>query len=61
MVLKWDILKVIHRLMNKMKEQPELDWVTSNQDDDPDINIEILSVGKQFNIKTDALATTGQD
>ena len=54
---EWDILQVIHRLMTKMKEQPELNWVQSHQDDDSDIDITTLSFGTQLNIKADALAT----
>ena len=34
---EWDLLQVIHNLMAKMKERPELKWVRSHQDDDPDI------------------------
>ena len=40
-----DILQVIHRLTTKMKERPELNWIQSHQDDDPDIDITTLSVG----------------
>ena len=47
--------------MTKMKERPELDWVQSHKDDDPDVDITKLSVGTQLNIKADALATQGLD
>ena len=42
-----------------MKEQPELEWVHSHQDDDPDEDISKLSKAAQLNIKADALATQG--
>ena len=41
---EWDILQVIHRLMTAMKEQPELDWVQSHQNNNPDIDKATLSV-----------------
>ena len=47
--------------MAKMKKRPELYWVQSHQDDDPDIGIKTLSVGTQLNIKADALATQELD
>ena len=45
--------------MSNMKEQPELEWVRSHQDDDPDEDISKLSKATQLNIKADALATQG--
>ena len=54
---EWDLLQAIHRLMRKMKEQPELEWVRSHQDDDPDEDISKLSEAAQLNIKADVLAT----
>ena len=42
-----------------MKEQPELEWVHSHQDDDPNEDILKLSKAAQLNIKADALATQG--
>ena len=38
---------------------PELEWVRSHQDDDPDEDIWKLSNAAQLNIKADALATQG--
>ena len=54
---EWDILKMLHRLINQMKEYPTLKLVTSHQDDDPTIDIETLSTGTQLNKKADKLAT----
>ena len=48
---EWDMLQVIHRLMTKKKKRPELHWVQSHQDNDPDIDIKTLSVGIQLIIK----------
>ena len=47
--------------MGKMKEKPELEWVHSHQDDDPDEDITNLSEAAQLNIKVDVLATQGLD
>ena len=47
--------------MAKMKEQPELEWVRSHQDDDQDVDTTKLSDATQLNIKADALATQGLD
>ena len=58
---KWDMIQVIHRLMATMKERPELEWVCSHQDDDPDVDIEKLSDATKLNIKADVLATQGLD
>ena len=58
---EWDLLQVIHRLMVKMKEKPELEWIHSHQDDDRDKDIAKLSEAAQLNIKADALATQGLD
>ena len=54
---EWDILQVLHCLMNQMNERPVLEWVASHQDDDPTIDINDLSQGTQLNIKADELAT----
>ena len=40
---KWDVLQAIRIVMCKMKEQPELEWVHSHQDDDPDEDVTKLS------------------
>ena len=56
---EWDVLQAIHTVMSKMKEQPELVWVRSHQDDDPDEDISKLDKSAQLNIKADALATQG--
>ena len=56
-----DLLQAIHRLMSKMKEQSELEWVRSHQDDDPEEDISKLSEAAQLNIKADALVTQGLD
>ena len=56
---EWDIIQVLHRLKNKMKEQLELEWIQSHQDDDPTTDIKTLPVGTQPNIKTDELAAQG--
>ena len=56
---EWDVLQAIHTAMGKMKEQPELVWVRSHQDDDPDEDISKLDKSAQLNIKADALATQG--
>ena len=56
---EWDILQILHKLMNQMKERSTLEWVASHQDDDPTVDIETLSTGMQLNIKTDELATIG--
>ena len=58
---EWYVIQVIHRLMATMKERPELQWVGSHQDDDPEEDISKLSEVAQFNIKADALATQGLD
>ena len=58
---EWDSLQVIHRLMAKMKERPELEWVHSHQDDDSNVDITKLSFATKLNIKADALATQGLD
>ena len=55
----WDILQVLHQLMNQMNERPVLEWVTSHQDDDPTIDINDLSQGIELNIRADGLATKG--
>ena len=47
--------------MATMKESPELEWVHSHQDDNPDVDIEKLSDATKLNIKADALATQGLD
>ena len=44
-----------------MKERPELEWVCSHQDDDPEEDILKLSEAAQLNIEADALATQGLD
>ena len=49
------------RLMAKMKERPELDWVRSHQDDDPDVDITKLPVATKLNIKVNVLATQDLD
>ena len=54
---EWDLIQAIHKVMSKMKEQPELEWVRSHQDDDPDEDILKLDKSAQLNIKADALAT----
>ena len=59
MDLEWNVLQAIHAVMGKMKEQPELEWVHSHQDDDPDEDVTKLSKAAQLNIKIDALATQG--
>ena len=56
---EWDVLQAIHTVMGKMKEQPELEWVRSHQDDDPDEDVTKLSKAAQLNIKADVLATQG--
>ena len=56
-----DLFQGIHRLMTKIKEQLENDWVQSHQDDDIDVDITTLSVGIQLNIKADTLVTQGLD
>ena len=56
---EWDVLQAIHTAMGKMKEKPELEWVLSHQDDDPDEDISKLDREAQLNIKADALATQG--
>ena len=58
---EWDVIQVIHRLMATMKERPELEWVRSHQDDDPDVDIEKLTDAIKLNIKADTLATQGLD
>ena len=58
---EWDVIQVIHRLMGTMKERPELEWVRSHQDDDPDVDLEKLSDATKLNIKADGLATQGLD
>ena len=58
---EWDLLQVIHRVMGKMKERLELEWVHSHQDDDLDEDITKLLDAAQLNIKADALATQGLD
>ena len=55
---EWDVLQAIHTVMNEMKEKPELAWVRSHQDDDPE-DISKLDKAAQLNIKADALATQG--
>ena len=55
----WDILQVLHRLMNQMKERPILEWAASHQDDNPTIDITTLSTGTQINIEADGLTTKG--
>ena len=52
---------VIHRVMGKMKERSELEWVHSNQVDDLDEDISKLLEAAQLNIKADTLATQGLD
>ena len=42
-----------------MKERPELEWVRSHQDDDPDVDLEKLSDATKLNIKADGFATQG--
>ena len=44
-----------------MKERPELEWVRSHQDDDPEEDISKLSEAEQLNIKADTLTTQGLD
>ena len=58
---EWDLVRVIHRVMGKMKEKLELEWVRSHQDDDPEEDISKLSEAAQLNIKANALATQGLD
>ena len=58
---EWDLLQVIHRLMTKMKERLELEWVCNHQDDNPEVDITKLSVVTQLNINTDTLVTQGLD
>ena len=58
---EWDLLQMVHRLMDNMKEIPKLEWVRSHQDDDPDIDITKLSVATKLHITADALATQGLD
>ena len=58
---EWDLLQMIHSLMAKMKDQPELDWVHSHQDDNPDVDITKSSGATKFNMKADALATQEMD
>ena len=41
--------------MGKLKEKPELEWVRSHHDDDPDEDIAKLDEAAQLNIKVDAL------
>ena len=55
---EWDVLQAIHTVMDRMKEKPELEWVRSHQDDDPE-DISKLAKSAQINIKADALATQG--
>ena len=55
---EWDVLQAIHTVMDKMKEKPELEWVRSHQDDDPE-KVSELDQAAQLNIKADALATQG--
>ena len=55
---EWDVLQVIHRVIDKLKEKPELEWVHSHQDDDPE-DVSKLDKAAQLNIKVDALATQG--
>ena len=56
---EWDVLQAIHTVMGKMKEQLELEWVRSHQDDDPNEDVTKLSKAAQLNIKADALARQG--
>ena len=58
---EWDVIQVIHRLMSTMRERPELEWVPSHQDDDPDVDLEKLSDATKLNIKADGFATQGLD
>ena len=53
------ITQASSRVMNKMKERPELKLVRSHQDDDREKDISKLSDAAQLNIKADALATQG--
>ena len=55
---EWDVLQAIHTVIDKMKEKPELEWVRSHQDDDPE-KVSELDHAAQLNIKADALATQG--
>ena len=59
LLLPWDLLQAMHRVICKMIEQPELKWVRSHQDDDPDEDISKLSEAAQLNIKADTLETQG--
>ena len=56
---EWDILQVLHRLMNRMNTRPVLEWVASHQDDDHTIDINDFFKCTQLNIKADTLATKG--
>ena len=56
---EWDVLQSIHTITGKMNKQPELEWVRSHQDDDPDEDISKLDKAAQLNIKANALATQG--
>ena len=58
---EWDVIQVIHRFMGRMKERPELEWVRSHQDDDPDVDLKKLSDATKLNIKTEGFATQGLD
>ena len=42
-----------------MKERPELEWVRSHQDDDPDEDITKLLDAAQLNIKSQYTSNTG--
>ena len=53
----WNLLHAIHRVVSKMKEQPELEYVHSHQDDNLDEDNSKLSEAAQLNIKADTLAT----
>ena len=56
---EWNILQILHRLMNQMKERLTLKLVVSHQDDYPTIDIKTLSTKTQLNIKADKLITKG--